>query len=165
MTFEVHKVVDEFYEKWIGKKVYYADDLLNLMMYVEGKKEEEPAKVCKKGSPSHPFWIEDDMGNADIWKYIYPAEDIEMPKEEKYRPFESVDELVDVFKMHVCNNPKMPPNAMPLIWLKYKNSNSVCMVTGFTDNGIEMGAEFQSWGFLIERMTFFNGYPCGVKVC
>ena len=165
MTFEVHKVVDNSLEceKWIGKKVYYADDLISLMMYVEGKVGEEPAKVCGIGSVTHPFGIENGIGDVSMWKYIYPAE--EKPKEEKYRPFESVDELVDVFKMHVCNNPKMPPNAMPLIWLKYKNSNSVCMVTGFTDTGIEMGAEFQSWGFLIERMTFFNGYPCGVEVC
>lgn len=163
MTFEVHKVVDTYCEEWKDKKVYYANNLVDLMMYVEGKKEEEPAKVYKTGLFSQPFGIEDDDGDISTWKYIYPAEEVH--QEEKYRPFESVDELIDTFKMHVCNNPKMPPNCMPLVWLKYKNSNSVCMITGFTDNGIEMGAEFQSWGFLFERMTFFNGYPCGVKVC
>ena len=165
MIFEVHKVVDNFreYEKWIGKKVYYADNLVDLMMYVEGKKEEEPAKVFKLGTFSHPFGVEDAMGNVDVWKYIYPAE--EKQQEEKYRPFESVDELVDAFKMHVCNNPKMPPNCMPLVWLRYKGSNSVCMITGFTDNGVELGGEFKSWVSLLEGMAFFNGYPCGVKVC
>jgi hypothetical protein len=164
MTFEVHKVVDNSLEceKWIGKKVYYSDDLLNLMMYVEGKKEQEPAKVYGKGSATHPFGVEDATGTVSEWKYIYPAE--EKHREEKYRPFESVDELVDTFKMHVCNNPKMPPNCMPLVWLRYKGSNSVCMVTGFTDNGVELGGEFKSWVSLLEGMAFFNGYPCGVKV-
>lgn len=165
MTFEEHKVIDNSLEceKWIGKKVFYADDLLSLMAYVEGKKEEEPAKVYGKGSASHPFGVENALGEMDVWKYIYPAE--EEKAEEKYRPFESVDELIDIFKMYVCNNPnKLPPNSMPLIWLRYKGSNSVCLITGFTDNGVELGAEFKSWVTLLESMAFFNGYPCGIKI-
>lgn len=157
MKFEVHKVVDSVRgaDKHLHTKVFYSDNLVDLENYVTGKVPQDPALLEDIDDTTFPFVVENALGETDVWRYIYPCDN-------NYRPFESVRELVILWdSMVMC---KRPSKTMPLIWVKYKESGTIQMITAFADTGVEMGATFMSWVYLFEKMIFLDGTPCGVKI-
>ena len=157
MKFEVHKVVDSIRnaDKYLHTKVFFSDNLVDLENYVTGKIPQDPAILEDIDDSTFPFVVENALGETDVWRYIYPCDS-------NYRPFESADELVKLWDKLVMST--RPSKTMPLIWVKYKASGTIQMITAFAKDGVEMGAEFMSWGYFFEKMTFLDGTPCGVKI-
>lgn len=170
MRFDVHKVVDdaETGMTLIGSKGYFGDTLVELENNVVN--EDDKGELCKvlNEDLSSPFGVKLPSGWCQYARYFYPAE--EKKEEPKYRPFVSVNDLLSTFDNRVCKNPNARPPftvTMPLIWVRYKSVTeigTVQMVTAFSKNGVEMGAEFMSWEYFFEKMEFLDGTPCGVKI-
>lgn len=88
-----------------------------------------------------------------------------MTKEKKYRPFMNFEELVRTFEARVCKSPcKRPRFTMPIIWVRYKESNTIQMITSYSGNGVEMGGEFMEWESIYNKLLFLDNSPCGVEL-
>ena len=187
MKFETHKVIynGKDAENLIGKEFYYSNDLLELYLDVEKENIYSRAILVKADRDFLPFKMRD-IGGNEVWvKLLYPIpeENIihivkdkpetesannypvlpnEVIDEPHYRAFNSVDELVE--RWGFINPCLRPDCTMPLIWVKYKDSNTRQLITAFSDNGVEMGAEFRTWGYFFEKMEFLDGTPCGVLI-
>lgn len=168
MRFDVHKVVDsvETGMTLIGSRGYYGDTLVELENNVINEDGERELFVIDKDR-NDPFGGKLLNGCPFFSRYYYPVE--EKKEEPKYRPFVCVDELLSTFDNRVCKNPNArPPFTMPLIWVKYKapatETSTVQMLTAFSKDGVEMGAEFMSWEYFFEKMEFLDNTPCGVKI-
>lgn len=164
MRFDVHKVVDnvEVGMTLIGSRGYYGDTLVELENNVVNEDGERELGAIEKDR-NDPFGGILLNGSHYFARYYYPVE------EPKYRPFVCVDELLSTFENRVCKNPNTrPPFTMPLIWVRYKvpvtETGTIQLVTAFSKDGVEMGAEFMTWGYFFEKMEFLDGTPCGVKI-
>ena len=147
-------------ESLFGKKVFYSDTLVDLKLCVEGTIKQTPRDYVDEGADFFPFGVDTGKQDPEYFKYIYPAE-----KPTAYVAFSSAGELISTYEERVCANPnKRPPYTMPIIWVKYKNSDTVSMITGFAKTGVELGAEFQSWEHFFKTMLFLDGTPCGVRI-
>lgn len=167
MKFEVHKVIydvtDERVKDLIGKKVVLGTNLYSLSKDVE-QESDAFVDVLKGIDKTHGYFMFDNGRMANL---IYPADN-----PTTYRPFESPEEMIDIFRFRVCEvdgyNPVVdgysPSVSLPIIWLKYKDSNTRQMVTAFADTGIEMGSTYMSWGAAFKDMVFLDNTPCGVKI-
>ena len=192
MLFETHKVIysGKDAENLIGKEFYYSNDLLELCLDVEKENIYSRAILVKADNDMLPFKMRD-VGGHEVWvKLLYPIPEeniihIVKDEEEKeviteqpsevaneqpsevidephYRAFNDVYELIE--RWNFLNPCTRPANTMPLIWVKYKDSNTRQLVTAFADNGVEMGAEFMTWEYFFEKMEFLDGTPCGVLI-
>ena len=192
MLFETHKVIysGKDAENLIGKEFYYSNDLLELCLDVEKENIYSRAILVKADNDMMPFKMRD-VGGHEVWvKLLYPIPEeniihIVKDEEEKevideqpsevtneqpsevidephYRAFNGVDELIE--RWNFLNPCTRPAHTMPLIWVKYKDSNTKQLVTAFADNGVEMGAEFMTWEYFFEKMDFLDGTPCGVLI-
>lgn len=192
MLFETHKVIysGKDAENLIGKEFYYSNDLLELCLDVEKENPYSRAILVKADNDMLPFKMRD-VGGHEVWvKLLYPIPEeniihIVKDEEEKevideqpsevaneqpsevidephYRAFNSVDELIE--RWNFLNPCTRPAYTMPLIWVKYKDSNTIQLVTAFADNGVEMGAEFMTWEYFFEKMEFLDETPCGVLI-
>lgn len=173
MRFDVHKVVDnaETGKTLIGSKGYFGDSLVELENNVVNEDSKRELCVVDKNR-TLPFGFQlDDRWTHCLYfaRYYYPVE--EKKEEPKYRPFVCVDELLSTFVNRVCESPNVRPPftiTRPLIWVRYKvpvtQIGTTQMVTAFSKDGVEMGAEFMSWEYFFEKMEFLDGTPCGVKI-
>ena len=191
MLFETHKVIysGKDAENLIGKEFYYSNDLLELCLDVEKENIYSRAILVKADNDMLPFKMRD-VGGHEVWvKLLYPIpeeniihivkdepeteinyprevlpneEEKEVIYEPHYRAFNSVEELIE--RWNFLNPCTRPAHTMPLVWVKYKDSNTRQLVTAFADNGIEMGAEFMTWEYFFEKMEFLDGTPCGVLI-
>ena len=186
MLFETHKVIysGKDAENLIGKEFYYSDDLLELCLDVEKENIYSRAILVKADNDMLPFKMRD-VGGHEVWvKLLYPIPEdniIHIVKDEEknaicladeqpsevidephYRAFNGVNELLMRW-LEFCNHDR-PSFTMPLIWVKYKDSNTRQLVTAFADNGVEMGSEFMTWEYFFEKMEFLDGTPCGVLI-
>lgn len=82
--------------------------------------------------------------------------------EEEYRPCHNMAEFLQVVDKRVLRT--IPPYSMPFVWVIYKTSHTRNLVTGYTDDGVELGATFVSWEHLFANFTFLDITPCGVKI-
>ena len=174
---------------WTEKKgeVYVGDTLAEIEFNVVHKNSAKRGKLVRiiEGT-SYPFCIEGPDGVMQYFALAYPIppnpeEIIEIVKDKEknaiclaqkqssevidephYRAFNGVNELL--FRWLEINAHDRPTFTMPLIWVKYKDSNTRQLVTAFADNGVEMGAEFMTWEYFFEKMEFLNGTPCGVLI-
>lgn len=193
MLFETHKVIysGKDAENLIGKEFYYSNNLLELCLDVEKENPYSRAILVKADNDMLPFKMRD-VGGHEVWvKLLYPIpeeniihivkdepetesainypsevlpneEEKEVIDEPHYRAFNDVDELI--VRWNFLNPNPRPAYTMPLIWVKYKDSNTRQLVTAFADNGVEMGAEFMTWEYFFEKMEFLDGTPCGVLI-
>ena len=181
MTFETHKVIYNSAEEnkiLLGKEVYFANDLLELSHNVEKENIGARAILLQVDDDTLPFKVKLPSGCETWVKLLYPIpeenithivkdEEKSFVPEPHYRPFNNISELEK--RWSEINPADKPRFVMPLIWVSYKveNANSpvtIQMITAFTSNGVEMGAEFMSWEYLFEKMVFLDGTPCGVLV-
>lgn len=158
MTFDITKVCYKASEELLGEEVYFAQSLQALEEIVtteNGVYKGYVTKLDKEGS-TMPFCV------GGIWSnYIY----LTGKKKEtvpKYRPFENIDELIQ--RWNFINTCTRPPNTMPLIWVKHKDSETVELITAFCKDGVEMGGAYMTWGFFLDAMVFLDNTPCGVEI-
>lgn len=139
MLFETHKVIysGKDAENLIGKEFYYSNDLLELCLDVEKENLCLRAILVKAENDMLPFKMRD-VGGHEVWvKLLYPIPEeniIHIVKDEEetekevidephYRAFNGVDELIE--RWNFINPCSRPAYTMPLVWLKYKDSNSI----------------------------------------
>lgn len=89
--------------------------------------------------------------------------------EKHYRPFRDTDELIKVWGEKIkdfCD--EIPPIVMPLIWMRYKESNNRYLITAFFeenngDSEVFIGQYSYSMKQLFNEWEFLDGSPCGVE--
>ena len=94
-----------------------------------------------------------------------PCQSFIMRKVEKqptYRPYKNTEEMIEDFKKRF--NAKVPPYAMPMIWVKRKDgSNLAKLITGFRDKSIAINTSLWDMSDLFKYCTYLDGSPCGMK--
>ena len=98
-----------------------------------------------------------------LMNYIYLTGIKKVMESQKYRPFNDTTEFIVEYETRIGNN-KNPPNTMPLIWVKHKDSETVELITAFCKDGVEMGGTYMTWGFFFDAIVFLDKSPCGVEI-
>lgn len=142
-----------------GSKGYFADNMSDLR-----DKVEDDGTII--GELLHVM--------TDDYEYRFETYDsyrfglfylVEEPKEKKLRPYNSTDEMVEDFKRRF--NANVPPYAMPLIWIKAKNTDKKYLIVRFASAlTICLNVEVYTPTFedLAEGYTYLDGSPCGMEV-
>lgn len=119
-----------------------------MQAYVEGKKVQ--IKTILGVDTWCNCYIEPDWNWHDNLYRVKP--------EDKYRPYKDYREMVEDFCERFGVN--CPEYSMPLIWLKHKTADYVCLVDSFRnddDTKFFLNDKFDS-------MTYLDGSPVGKKV-
>ena len=154
---------DVSYNVW--KFFYYDPNYEVKKAYLEGKKIQHNFRLSRN-------WIKDnwldvgDLGakglswfDSDInGEYrIKPEPEAEEPK---YRPFKSVDELVQYWDNNYDSN--RPKHTMPLIWVEAKDVCVKDFITSFDANEVRVQDNWITLDSLFKTHLFLDGKPCGV---
>lgn len=191
MTFELKQTEYEMnkgIEYWAKNQyeVYVGDTVKELKFNVEYENSARRGKLISVlEDVSFPFKVIMPNGIEQYFALVYPipvdeTKVIEINKpvvtdksveleeehvklvEEEYRPCNNMAEFLQVVDKRVLK--EIPPYSMPFVWVKYKASNTRNLITGYTDEGVELGATFVSWNHLFANFTFLDIAPCGVKI-
>lgn len=73
----------------------------------------------------------------------------------KYRPFKTTEELIE-------EHEKRFPNK-PCVWLKHRYFKENLLVIGFDEQFIRVADNNVSLSALLDRYTFRDGSPCGIR--
>lgn len=90
-------------------------------------------------------------------------------KEPKYRPFNSITELIEHWEKNYGNSNR-PKGTMPLIWIRPKTSDGsmkeALLVTEYWSDGVcsTYSQGTISWESLFNEFEFLDGKTCGVEV-
>ena len=156
MTFDITKVRYKPNEELLGEEVYYAQSLRTLEEVVTT--ENGVYKGCVTNVDMNGFF-----SINGIWtNFIYLTGKKNVLMTPKCRPFNNVDELVS--RWDSINPCTRSANTMPLIWVKYKDSETVELITAFCKDGVEMGNSYMTWGYFFDAMVFLDNTPCGVEI-
>jgi len=81
------------------------------------------------------------------------------PKPPTYRPYESVEEMVEDFEKRFQPKPysQRPMYTMPLIWVRYKESRATKLYGYLINDSLELKADFR-------RLEYLDGTPFGKLV-
>lgn len=80
-------------------------------------------------------------------------------KKPQYRPYKDTDEMIADFKERF--NVKVPPYAMPMIWV---TDGAVCsLITDIFPEEVLIYCDKESMKDLFEDCTYLDGSPCGIK--
>jgi hypothetical protein len=160
MTFDITQVRYKPDEELLGEEVYYAQSLRTLEEVVtteNGVYKGCVTDVDMDNPVPFPFCIN------GIWvNHIYLTGKKNVLMKPKYRPFNSVDELVS--RWDSINPCTRPANTMPLIWVKHKYSETVELITTFCKDGVELGGCYMDWDIFFDVMVFLDNTPCGVEI-
>lgn len=185
MTFELKQTEYEMnkgIEYWAKNQyeVYVGDTVKELKFNVEHENSARRGKLISVSEDvSFPFKVIMPNGIEQYFALVYPipvdeTKIIEIDKpveleeepvklvEEEYRPCNNMAEFLQVVDKRVLK--AIPPYSMPFVWVIYKASNTRNLITGYTDDGVELGATFVSWEHLFANFTFLDITPCGVKI-
>ena len=163
MTFDKNKVYTALNadEVKVGSFGFCADSLDHLKMHFHDGVLDEIDQIG-------PDYYEKRFG---VNNYFYPLFYlVEEPKEEYYRPYENIDEMVENFKKRVCGFDYEPSSwFMPTIWIKEKNSGDKYLITGFIKDDsntycVLIGTCFVSLEVLFKSYTYLDGTPCGKQI-
>lgn len=159
MTFDITKVRYKPGKELLGEEVYFAQSLQTLEEIVTTKDGVYKGCVTNvdMNDPTNPFRVN------GIWtNFIYLTWKKNVLMTPKCRPFNNVDELVS--RWDSINPHTRPANTMPLIWVKYKDSETVELITAFCKDGVEMGGAYMTWDIFFDTMVFLDNTPCGVEI-
>lgn len=107
---ETHQYLNEIIKGWFeGKTVQFRD--IN-------SGEDESWNTMK---------FDNDLSGWDFVHYEYRIE----PSEDKYVPFDTVQELIDCWDSKHPSNINRPSDTMPLIWIKSRKDGSIYLITEF----------------------------------
>ena len=133
---ETHQYLNEIIKGWLeGKTVQFRD--IN-------SGEDESWNIMK---------FDNDLNGWDFVHYEYRIE----PSEDKYVPFDTVQELIDCWNNKYPQNKSRPKGTMPLIWIKCKEKNRVYLITDFLFEKLydcDVGTEYEN----IKLKELFNDY-------
>ena len=167
MTFDKNKVYTALNadEVKIGSKGYFADSLEDLRAFVS--EDDDPCTLFEVLGEEYGRRF-DEGGNP--WNLFYL---VGAPAEDKYRPYESTDEMIEDFKerakKHYNANFFKCPMFHTSIWVKEKNNGDKYLITGFIKDDLNIycvliGTCFVSLGVLFKSYTYLDGTPCGKKI-
>lgn len=135
----------------VGKKYVLGEHLFQIATSPEDYDVRILAKVGE--DKNFPFLSEKGF------KYQFAREIIE--EEPKYRPYKDTAEMIEDFKGRF--NVGVPPYAMPMIWITYKDIKDCRLITGFMGNAVVFTASALGMNDLYVRYTYLDGSPCGIK--
>ena len=133
--------------------------------YIENKvKDEEPSEVGKVYTENNVYRFSDSNGLDYSLFYL-----VEEPEEDKYRPYETTDEMIEDFKerakKHYNANFFKCPMFHTSIWVKDKKSNSKYLISVFGKTDVYLSSiDEYSLELLFEDFTYLDGTPCGKKL-
>ena len=147
-----------------GSKGYFADNLAVLEAKVEQGEILELKKILGKNEDRR-FRVSAENASITLeYAFFYLVEE---PEEEKYRPYETTDEMIEDFreraKAYGANFFKCPM-FNPTIWVKDKKSNSKYLISAFGETNVLIGGKYLSSEMLFEDFTYLDGTPCGKKL-
>lgn len=109
---ETHQYLHEVIKGWFeGKTVQFR--------YLDNNSREV--------EPWYTMKFDGDLNGWDFIKYEYRIE----PSEDKYVPFDTVQELIDCWDNKYPQNKSRPKGTMPLIWIKEKESDIRIVITEY----------------------------------
>lgn len=87
--------------------------------------------------------------------------DYRIKPESKYRPYKDTEEMIEDFKKRF--NAKVPPYAMPMIWVRNKTFKDCRLITVFRDKVVMIIVSGEDMKELFKDYTYLDGSPCGMK--
>lgn len=149
----------------VGSKGFFADTLFYLENYVKNERPLLIVQSINNKTCSRRFHAGDGNKISDNWGLFYLVEE---PKEEKYRPYNSDEELIEDFKNRVSSF-AYECDFIPSIWVKEKSNGDKYLITGFIKDDSDaycvlIGTCFVSLSVLLESYTYLDGTPCGKKL-
>ena len=167
MTFDKNKIYTSLNadEVKVGSKGYFADSITELKNKI---KDEEFSEVGKVYTENNVYRFSDSNGLDYSLFYL-----VEEPAEDKYRPYETTDEMIEDFKerakKHYNANFFKCPMFHTSIWVKEKNNGDKYLITGFIKDDsntycVLIGTCFVSLEVLFKSYTYLDGTPCGKKL-
>lgn len=138
----------------VGDKVILADNIKDLLRLVKFDLNIEKLKDVRPFSCNARF-------NGNTLHFL--AYLVERAGEKKYRPYESIYELVSDFIKRF--NIACPDYTTPFICLRNKRDSSLrCISSLYTNCQVNVAGEFYSLEALFEYYEFLDGSPCGKEI-
>lgn len=134
-------------------------EMIEVMQAYEDEKNIECARIgdWEWETDFKPIWNWDE--------YVY-----RIKKEPTYRPYESVNEMLDDF-CERCREHGMTVSRSsmgePFIWLLSKDRKAIKLVTGFTEMNnlkVYLNGSPTTFKYIFDEYTYKDGSPCGKKV-
>ncbi len=148
----------------VGSKGFFADCIDTLKAFVTNGDDFDVLEEIGPEYDSERF----KQKNGATYLLFYLVEE---PEEEKYRPYENTDEMIEDFKERAraygayfsgC------PMFNPTIWVKDKERNNVSLIALLTgvcsQKFICLGDVRYELKTLLENFTYLDGTPCGKKI-
>ena len=120
--------------------------------YLDGKKIQWKFKSCSG-------WDDLDPCKEPHWNW--DMNDYRIKPGSKYRPYKDTDEMIEDFKKRF--NAKVPPYAMPMIWVRNKTFKDCRLITVFRDKVVMIIVSGEDMKELFKDYTYLDGSPCGMK--
>ena len=120
--------------------------------YAEGKK----IQVREIGAKDWSNW---GLSLEPDWNWL--GFDYRIKPEEKYRPYKDTEEMIEDFKKRF--NAKVPPYAMPMIWVRNKTFKDCRLITVFRGKVVMIIVSGEDMKELFKDYTYLDGSPCGIK--
>lgn len=153
LNYVIYDTSDPRVEDLIGKPVMTGMRLLDLEQNLE-KEDEGFVDVLQGVDTTHNYFM---LKSGRLCNLIYSWD--KPTKEERYRPFKSVEELCAKWTRFVPSS--RPEGTMPLIWVKYKDTDNSYLITGFTSKGIIAGEDYFTWEEAFDKLSFLDNCTFG----
>lgn len=140
----------------IGSKGYFADNLKDLKEAVEHGERENYGKIEAITSEADNCRFSIKEGSIFALFYL-----VKEPKEEKLRPYNDTNEMIDHFNEHFDLIPQK--YRLSTMWIKHKDSGCKYLITGCADDHILAYPYTIKFEVLLENFTYLDGSPCGIE--
>lgn len=132
--------------------VYYDPNYEVKKAYNEGKK----IQVAYKGANN---WVD-----CDEPEWVDGCQFRVKPEEKRYRPYESLDEMLSDFNKRFPTVAPKPAFSMPLVWIGLKGTSEKSMITRVHGLMVYAGEEPLSMRDLFDKWIYLDGSPVGMEV-
>ena len=162
MTFDKNKVYTALNadEVKVGSKGYFADNLEDLRAFVS--EDDDPRTLIEVMGEEYRCRFHE---GENIWNLFYLVEE---PEEDKYRPYENTDEMIEDFKerakKHYNANFFKCPMFHVSIWVKNKKTDCKSLITDSSKDMVFFSDTRFTTEELFDKYTYLDGTPCGKKI-
>lgn len=156
---EFRRVLFKGTEKECGEWLKNNNDI---QIAINGYFLDKPIVYKEKGVKNDPWKeIKELPYDWDFDHYEYRIKP-EEKKEDKYVPFENIQELIEAWEKKCPANKDRPDGTMPLIWVMSRNDNrSKHLITDFYNDGVGVGSIYFTLTKLFDECVFIDSTPCG----
>lgn len=126
---------------------------------IEVMKAYEEGKKIETRNVGEKEWIDWTIPVAPPWNWR--DYEYRIKPESKYRPYKDTEEMIEDFKKRF--NAKVPPYAMPMIWVRNKTFKDCRLITVFRDKVVMIIVSGEDMKELFKDYTYLDGSPCGIK--